>query len=1135
MPRYNGAFDAGLSKEEFLKQTEQLGWVTDEERNFVSQAYDILAQDRVRGHMLDNILEVDLWKTDMMFRQSEKARLYDDFEDDEYFNGPIMRLVNTHSKQNVQVDEKIILDQHQKVMGYPISERVHRLAEDERAKGKPRMRNYIKTNEDFARAAVTVGWGYEEDVDFMLTLYDTFADSPEHTGILFRVLSTEAWDPYFRKSLQDEFIKYINENPNVTAEQKEKLLGTINNSKWDTLERDDEELESFYEQAHGIPYGSSDSLILPAEKERRQYLTDLERYNTRIQNDEKEQRKNAKKNKADSFANNYTREQFLELAILNGWVLESDMELFGPLYDELSEDPAAKGVLIDIVNIPVFDLEEQKKLKPLLAASIKLHAPKAEGTTASSFDEKTKEWLKIDPTQEMLDDAYQEINGVDREEQRIDYDADYSFSKKDFLKKAFDNGWEKKSDQADLEILYNYAKDNANSNLGDLLKRIMENDVSTYEGRRKMADDINKTLKEKLPTILPGGIITKSNCKDALHLHSIADKDGLAEENRGYFDEILPRARKERKEEAEFKALRNKMINRGWSGNNDKSFAQFVFKTRKFIENNEKYSDNEEIINALDEAENSKVNGKHSNYQKGEAFNKLVTVLENNNVTADDYFMKNIQFYAIDFKEKNEKAYLKDKAKYLEDKAREELKQKKLEEEQRKRELEEKKREEQIKLREEKIKLQKEEELKGRQYEVENDDEDFYIEGGAVTEYGKVTIKPTDTESTEIDDEDFFIEDEESLSPESEIEGEPQIIVEEKPENNNTKQTQEPKAESHEQKSNIDIDGRLTEIRLLRDIKKQLDTKHRYGFSHEDSQAIINLRSSLQKLIDAKVKHITEPDHPDVLSATGGVYLDSRAYLKKIRDDARVKPGNRKWKPTSNMGRERYGGAQALEDLTGRALGFEEMGEMFPDTPETSDTTAPEEIERRDSLAEIEFYSPVQNADKHMDKYLESKKAVSALQDELDASNEMLEEQNGEVDKNDKNAINSPKHKQQVIPLVAKVVAAQCAADWERKYIENGGKPLSQNAFNNFTEKITATLPQHKAFMAYVNDPDLSATDLLEKTIKDNGKSIYAGMISTNKSASLKNTVKQPRGGKAKITEDIVTKNTEQIKRSNSF
>ena len=351
MPRYNGAFDAGLSKEEFLKQTEQLGWVTDEERNFVSQAYDILAQDRVRGHMLDNILEVNLWKTDMMFRQSEKARLYDDFEDDEYFNGPIMRLVNNHSKQNVQVDEKIILDQHQKVMGYPISERVHRLAEEERAKGKPKMSSYIKTNEDFARAAVTVGWGYEEDVAFMLALYDTFADSPEHADILFRVLSTEAWEPYYRKSLQDEFIKYINENPNVTAEQKETLLKTINDTKWDSIERDDEELESFYEQAHGIPYGTSDSQILPAEKERRQYLTDLERYNTRIQNDEKEQRKNAKKNKADSFANNYTREQFLELAILNGWVLESDMELFGPLYDELSEDPAAKGVLIDIVNI----------------------------------------------------------------------------------------------------------------------------------------------------------------------------------------------------------------------------------------------------------------------------------------------------------------------------------------------------------------------------------------------------------------------------------------------------------------------------------------------------------------------------------------------------------------------------------------------------------------------------------------------------------------------------------------------------------------------------------------------------------------------------------------------------------------
>ncbi|MBO6140529.1 MAG: hypothetical protein J6O40_01940, partial [Ruminococcus sp.] len=327
-----------------------------------------------------------------------------------------------------------------------------------------------------------------------------------------------------------------------------------------------------------------------------------------------------------------------------------------------------------------------------MAATVKNHAPKESGSSASALDEKNKDWLKIDLTQEMLDETYKEVFGADREEQRINYDADYKFSKKEFLQKAFDNGWEGKSEQADLEILYNFARDNANRNLGDLLKRIMETDVSTYEGRRKMADDINNTLKENLPTMLPGGLITKSNCKDALHLHSIADKDGLAEEDHKYFEETLPRARKERKEEAEFKALRNKMFGNGWSGNNDKSFAQFIFKTRKFIENNEKFSDNEEIKNALDEAENSKATGKHSDYQKGEVFNKLITTLEKNNVTADDYFTKNLQFYAIDFKEKNEKAYLKDKAKYLEDKAREEFKQKQLEEEQRKRELEEKKR-----------------------------------------------------------------------------------------------------------------------------------------------------------------------------------------------------------------------------------------------------------------------------------------------------------------------------------------------------------------------------------------------------------------------------------------------------------
>lgn len=79
-------------------------------------------------------------------------------------------------------------------------------------------------------------------------------------------------------------------------------------------------------------------------------------------------------------------------------------------------------------------------------------------------------------------------------------------------------------------------------------------------------------------------------------------------------------------------------------------------------------------------------------------------------------------------------------------------------------------------------------------------------------------------------------------------------------------------------------------------------------------------------MINVREMHLREAadEQPDILEAAERVYLASRAYIKKLREEAHVADTNRKWKPTSKMGRKRYDGAQLLENITGKALGFED-------------------------------------------------------------------------------------------------------------------------------------------------------------------------------------------------------------------
>ena len=116
----------------FLKQMAENGWFTDDERKFVSSAYDILAKDPKRGYMLDSFLDVELWSTEEHYGHDKKEGFLTDFLDEELFTGPFMSLVQNYKKSIKHVSKEEVLKQHQKVMGYPFEERIHRLAEAER-------------------------------------------------------------------------------------------------------------------------------------------------------------------------------------------------------------------------------------------------------------------------------------------------------------------------------------------------------------------------------------------------------------------------------------------------------------------------------------------------------------------------------------------------------------------------------------------------------------------------------------------------------------------------------------------------------------------------------------------------------------------------------------------------------------------------------------------------------------------------------------------------------------------------------------------------------------------------------------------------------------------------------------------
>lgn len=1104
-----GRFEAGLSKNEFLKQMSENGWITANERKLISSIYDILANDPTIGYMLDRFLDVDLWSTQENYRQSILNDFLVDLRDAELITGPVLSLAEDFLRNNgdVIVPKEVVSEEHNKIMGYPIEERTHRLAEAERAKGKPTFSRYI-SKERFLEGTAELGWIAEDDKYVLGTLYDTFADDPENVKILMSFTRSEAWNDFGRGLCIRDLEKDLS-SPSITDEQREKINEALNRNDWKNIELDDDALSDIFEERYGVRYESFNGRLEPFRQPYNKILKDTQKYNTLIEADIEEQKELAKK---DSFANDYTKESFIDKYRHKGWIADADDEFFGAVYDELSEVPEGKALLTDMINIPAWDVKTQKNLKNLYTKEAG-RLIKDKGGNTAAFIEDEKKWIADEPDQEKIDKLYEYLYEIDRNEQIKQFNENYSFSKEDFLKKALENGWERPNDRKLLGNLYDYTNESHSLELGELLKIIMETSVDTYDARKEMSDAINQMIGNYVPKIIKGGFFTDTYCKLAKALHVAAEEDKFAVNDHEYFDVKLPASRQKRIDEAQFKEFRGKIAANGWNGSFDKSFAKFLFGAKKFISGNEKYANNEELVNAIEKAEKSRPVGEFNDYKKGEIFNELADVFEKHGLIDDPEF-SDVKSYGADYIENSEKDYNKSKARYLEEKGR-------LEREQRKKEEEERRIEEQRK---------KWEESHKKQYVVKNDDDDdFIVEGDEVIEYLNDSY------------DDFYIEDdpltengssgmpEESTGKKTDDAQKPEIKNEEKAPQTETKNKKVSAIDAEEKILDDRINANGVEIKVLIDIKKQLDTTHRFGVGHDDSQAIIDLRKALTDLINVRETHLKEiaDEQPDILEATERVYLASRAYIKKIREEAHVADTNRKWKPTSKMGRKRYGGAQVLEDITGRALGFEAMGELFPDAV---DTAEPEIVQRTGSLVEIADYDPRQKGGVHANKYLE--KTMDNIRSEFENSKNPPDAQGA----NDKPAINSPEHKNDVVKrLISKAVAAHSAAEWEKNYIENGGKPLSQAAFNEFTEKIAQTVPNHKAFKAYVKD--LSATELLERALQDDGKSLYAGMISSNQKVKKQNNVKPPRTVKSKTTDDLTNANvlSEQIKRVNTI
>ena len=1104
-----GRFEAGLSKNEFLKQMSENGWITANERKLISSAYDIMANDPTIGYMLDRFLDVDLWSTQENYRQSILNDFLIDLRDAELITGPVLSLAADFLRDNgdVIVPKEVVIEEHNKIMGYPIEERTHRLAEEQRAKGKPTISRYL-TKEEFLDRAAELGWVFDEDRYFLGTLYDTFADDPENVKILMSFTRSDAWSDFGRSLCIRDLEKDLS-SQSITDEQREKINEALNRNNWKNTEFDDDALSDVFEDRYGVRYESFEGVLDPFKRPYNKILKDTQKYNTLIEADIEEQKELAKKN---SFANDYTKESFIDKYRHKGWIADADDEFFGAVYDELSEVPEGKALLTDMINIPAWDVKTQKNLKNLYTKEAG-RLIKNKGGNAAAFIENGEKWIADEPDQEKIDELYEYLYEIDRNEQIKQFNENYSFSKEDFLKKALENGWERPNDRKLLGNLYDYTNESHSLGLGELLKIIMETDVDTYDARKEMSDAINQMIGNYVPTIIEGGLFTNEHCKKAQALLMAAEKDSFAVNDPNFFDVELPKKRQKRIDEAQLKELSGKMFANAWQDPIDQSFFKFLFSAKKFISGNEKYADNEEIIKAIEKAEKSRPAGEFNYYNKGEVFNELVDVFEKQGLMNDPEF-DDTKGIGIDYSEKLDKNYHRSNDNYLEQKER-------LAREQREQEEEERRIEEQRK---------KWEESQIKRYTVKNDiDDDFIVEGDEVIEYLNDSYEDFYGENDPLTENGSSGKPEESTGKKTDDAQNSEVKNEEKVPQAQTKSKNESAEESNDNTIYNRINANGVEIKVLIDIKKQLDTTHRFGVGHDDSQAIIDLRKALTDLINVRETHLKEiaDEQPDILEATERVYLASRAYIKKIREEAHVADTNRKWKPTSKMGRKRYGGAQVLEDITGRTLGFEAMGELFPDAANTAE---PEIVQRTDSLVEIADYDPRQKGVVHANKYLE--KTMDNIRSEFENSKNLPDAQGA----NDKPAINSTEHKKDVVKrLISKAVAAHSAAEWEKNYIENGGKPLSQAAFNEFTDKIARTLPNHKAFKAYVKD--LSATELLERALQDDGKSLYAGIISSNQKVKKQNNVKPPRTVKSKTTDDLTNANvlSEQIKRVNTI
>ena len=237
-----------------------------------------------------------------------------------------------------------------------IEERTHRLAEEQRAKGKPTISRYL-TKEQFLDRAAELGWVYDDDRYLIGTLYDTFADDPENVNVLMSFTRSEAWTDYGRRLCINGLEKGLS-SESITDEQREKINEALNRNDWKNIEFDDDALSDIFEDRYGIRYESFEGVIDPFNRPYNKILTDTRVYKTLIDADIAEQKELARKN---SFANDYTKNDFIEGYRRKGRIADADDDFFGTVYDELSEVPDGKALLIDMMNIPAWEAATQKK------------------------------------------------------------------------------------------------------------------------------------------------------------------------------------------------------------------------------------------------------------------------------------------------------------------------------------------------------------------------------------------------------------------------------------------------------------------------------------------------------------------------------------------------------------------------------------------------------------------------------------------------------------------------------------------------------------------------------------------------------------------------------------------------------